>query len=199
MAILAIVMLAGAPFGYYRWQYNENKRLRLVAPGVLYRSGQMTAAGLTQAVRELGIRTIVNVQNEAPDPCLCDGTRESELARQLGVRYAFVAPDLVERRKFPHERPLAIDAFLAIMDDPANHPVLLHCRAGLHRTGVLTALYRIEYDGWTARQAMDELRGNGFGRSQATVRNDYVLEYVVGYQPRRRVSGGVVSGGVVSK
>ena len=61
---------------------------------------------------------------------------ESELCRQLGVRYVFLGPDLVSRKRVPYDRPPAIDRFLTLMDDPETYPVLLHCRAGLHRTYV---------------------------------------------------------------
>jgi protein tyrosine/serine phosphatase len=185
IATVMFAFMVAAPFAYYRCRYNESKRLRIVTPGVLYRGGQMTARGLEETIRQFGIKTIMNVQNEAPDPHLDNGERESELAARWGVRFVFIAPDLIDTRKVPAEQPKAIAAFLEVMDDPANHPVLLHCRAGLHRTGVLAALFRREYEDWSIRQAMDELRDNGFGRSQATVRNDYVLEYVVAYQPRR--------------
>ena len=34
------------------------------------------------------------------------------------------------------------------MDDPDSYPVLIHCNAGLNRTGVMVAVYRMEYQGW---------------------------------------------------
>jgi protein tyrosine/serine phosphatase len=70
------------------------------------------------------------------------------------------------------------------MDDPTNHPVLIHCRAGLHRTGVLTAVYRMEYEGWSTREAFNELKSNGFGDSACTSANEYVSQYVLAYRPR---------------
>jgi hypothetical protein len=75
--------------------------------------------------------------------------KESALCRQLGVRYVHVAPDLLPRRVVPDSRPRAIDRLLAVLDDPTVYPVLIHCRAGLHRTGVMTAVYRMEYEGWS--------------------------------------------------
>jgi protein tyrosine/serine phosphatase len=78
-----------------------------------------------------------------------------------------------------------IDQFLALMDDPSNHPVLLHCKAGLHRTGVLTAVYRMEYDGWDSAAALAELKANGFGDINATAANDYIQQYILNYRPRQ--------------
>ena len=102
----------------------------------------MTAPGFIEAVDRYHFHTIINLQDEFPDPDVALGyfttqtVKESELCRQLGVRYVFLGPDLVSRKRVPYVRPPAIDRFLALMDDPETYPVLLHCRAGLHRTGV---------------------------------------------------------------
>ena len=74
------------------------------------------------------------------------------------------------------------------MDDPANYPVLIHCKAGLHRTGILVAVYRMEYEGWTPQAAIRELKDNGFGEFVCSSANNYVQEYILTYRPRSRKS-----------
>jgi len=188
-------LLTVGTFCYFRYVYTDNKRLRIVEPGVLYRSGQLSADGFTEAVLRHGIRTIVNAQDEWPDPdveknWLCPQTiKESELCRQLGVRYIHLSPDLISRKCIPADRPQAIGQFLAIMDDPANYPVLLHCRAGLHRTGCLVSVYRMEYQGRTPLEAVREMKAHGFGDFFCTSANDYVTQYVLTYQPGLRPPG----------
>jgi tyrosine-protein phosphatase SIW14 len=49
------------------------------------------------------------------------------------------------------------------VNDPARQPVYVHCAAGRHRTGVMTAVYRMECDGWTADQAYTEMKQYKFG------------------------------------
>jgi tyrosine-protein phosphatase SIW14 len=183
-------VVAGLPFLESRVEYAHHKRLREVDPGILYRCGQLTAEGFRDAIARTGARTILNVQNEFPDPVLPltffnhTTVRESALCRDLGVRYAFLEPDLCPNRTDPTARPRVIDEFLALMDDPANRPVLLHCKAGLHRTGVLVAVYRMEYDGWDPLAAVEDLKANGFGDVACTAANDYVQQYVLNYRPR---------------
>jgi tyrosine-protein phosphatase SIW14 len=187
VAGIAALVLA-APVLYYRASYTHAKRLREISPGVLYRSGQMTAAGFLDAVQRYGIRCIINLQDEYPDPELPwhyfgGGTiRESELCRRLGVRYLWMPPDIIPRGKIPAERPAAIDRFLAVLDDPANHPVLIHCRAGLHRTGVMAAVYRMEYQRCSPAEALRDIKANGFGEYACTSANDYIVQYVLSYR-----------------
>lgn len=183
------LLITLVPFVYFRWEYTHSKRLRVVVPGVLYRSGQMTAEGFAEAVQRFKIRTIVNLQDEYPDPDLdinyfgLSTEKESELCKRLGVRYVYDPPNLIARADVPAKRPEAIERFLAVMDDPSNYPVLIHCHAGLHRTGVMTAVYRMEYQGWSMLEAVRDLKLNGFGRVPCSSANDYITQYILTYQP----------------
>src|SRR6266851_5826214 len=183
-----VLILTVVPFFYYRWEYTHSKRLRVVTADRVYRSGQMTASGFEEAVDRYQIRTIINLQDEFTDPDIALGyftrqtIKESELCRQLGVRYVFLGPDLISRKRVPHDRPPAIDRFLALMDDLETYPVLLHCRAGLHRTGVMVAVYRMEYQGWSHEDAFLEMKANGFADWPCTTANDYIAQYIDTFQ-----------------
>lgn len=191
LAIAALVTVP--PYFHFRSVYAYQKRLREVTPGVLVRCGQLTAEGFRDAIREHRIRTVINLQDEYPDPDLDRsyfrrGTvKESELCKRLGVRYVYIAPDLIPRRMVPEHRPAAIDRFLEVMDDPANYPVLIHCRAGLHRTGAMVAVYQMEYLGWGKRDAIDDLKRNGYAEWPCTAANDYITQYVLSYRRGVRV------------
>ncbi len=188
--VAAIVAVIGVlPVVVFRYSYETGKRFREVTPGRVYRSGQMTEPGFAEQIRRHGIRTVINLQDDYPDPDIALHWRggrsvlESEMCNRLGVRYVFIAPDLVSRRDVPARRPEAVERFLAVLDDPASYPVLIHCKAGLHRTGVMVAVYRMEYEGWSREAAMQEILDNGFGRTAGTVANDYIAQYVMAYRP----------------
>jgi protein tyrosine/serine phosphatase len=53
--------------------------------------------------------------------------------------------------------------FLGIVDDAAHQPVYVHCVGGRHRTGVMTAIYRMTNEGWTADKAFAEMKQYKFG------------------------------------
>jgi protein tyrosine/serine phosphatase len=53
--------------------------------------------------------------------------------------------------------------FLRIATTPALQPVLVHCRHGSDRTGMMVAVYRIVVEGWTKAEASDEMIHGGYG------------------------------------
>ena len=71
----------------------------------------------------------------------------------------------------------------------AIRPILLHCKAGLHRTGRLTAIYRIEFHGWSPGEALRELRANGYGYVAASEADDFVVQFIQNYKPRWKIEG----------
>ena len=141
LAVFVVVLVVGPPVIAYRYQYIHAKRFREVTPDRVYRSGQMTAAGFRETIDRYRIKTVINLQHENRDPLLVNhwlgkGTlHESELCKQLGVTYILLTPDLLPPNNRLDLIPPAVDDFLKIMDDESNSPVLLHCKAGLHRTG----------------------------------------------------------------
>jgi tyrosine-protein phosphatase SIW14 len=206
-AIATAVALAivGIPVLRYRVVYDTEKRFREVSPGKFYRCGQLPADSLGKKLREHQIKLVVNLQDEYPDPLLPEGywdkphIPESHVCAEAGAKFVFLSwrgdHGLLPRNEVgPDRHPPVIDDFLKLCDDPSNYPILIHCMAGLHRTGALTAVYRMEYEGWSVADAMRELRANGYGDRKATTANDYIYEYLYLYKPRSRGQGSGVRG-----
>src|SRR5262245_26031019 len=188
----AAALALGPPMALYRAQYIHAKRFREVEQGRLYRSGQMTVAGFRETIDRYHIKTVVNLQHEEPDPLLLEnwlgkGTiRESELCAQLNVNYKLLTPDVLPPGNTVEMEPPVVKDWLAILDDEKNYPILLHCKAGLHRTGRLTAIYRMEYHGWSHGEALRELRANGYGFVMASEADDFVIQFIQNYRPRAK-------------
>jgi protein tyrosine phosphatase (PTP) superfamily phosphohydrolase (DUF442 family) len=183
-AVAAFVI--GVPAAHFRATYAHAKRLRVVTDGKLYRCGQLTADGFRDAVRRYGIKTVVNLQEEARDPLIPErwqakpSVRESEVCAELGVKYVSLDGGVLDDPgQDPGSRPRIIDDFLSVVTDAANQPVLFHCKAGLHRTGLLAAVYRIDQENWSKARAVRELRANGFGTFAATEGNEYIKRFIV--------------------
>jgi len=186
----AVVVL---PLLHHRNVWNHGRRLRVVESGKMYRSGQLTVAGFKDAVEHYKLKSIVNLQDDYPYPNVYNSfwdrstISEKQLCDELGVKYLFISPDLRPRPEVPQKRPRAVEDFLKICDDPSNYPMVIHCRAGLHRTGVLAAIYRMEYQRWSIDESFREMKDHGFGDTACTNANDYVIQYVLNYKPGIRI------------
>src|SRR5258708_34745430 len=99
----------------------------------------------------IGIKTVIDLTQDG-DPA------ESSIVQREGMKF-FRIPMTT------HETPSAakLAQFLTLVNDPANQPVYVHCQGGRHRTGVMTAVYRMTDDGWTADRAFAELKQYKFG------------------------------------
>lgn len=118
---------------------------------------------------KLGIRTVINLTS---DDAAAD---EKAMAQKAGMAY-FQIP--MTTRRAPTSAELT--EFLKIVDDPANQPVYVHCVGGRHRTGVMTAVYRIAQEGWTADRAFKEMKQYKFG---ADFLHPEFKRFVYGYRP----------------
>jgi len=56
-------------------------------------------------------------------------------------------------------------ALRAIKEAEANGPVLMHCKHGSDRTGLMAAMYRVVIQGWSKEDALNEMTLGGFGTS----------------------------------
>ena len=69
--------------------------------------------------------------------------------------------------------------FFEVVLDPARQPVYVHCAFGKDRTGTMCALYRLEVDGWTADEVLQEMQSFGYH----DIYHDLV-NFVKAYKPR---------------
>ena len=142
-----------------------------VRTGCLYRGGQPRGLGMEYLAFQK-IRTLFSLRGLHAD-CAKD---EAVFATRHNMR--FEADSLGGT---PESVDAAVQRFLAVMDDKANWPVLVHCSRGLERSGVLTAVFRIEYDNWDNDQALQEMYRMGLHEGTFPL----VEEYIRSYRPRR--------------
>jgi protein tyrosine/serine phosphatase len=115
-----------------------------------YRGSQPDGRDYTD-LAALGVKTVIDLQ--------ADGLAiERQLVESAGMRF-FRIP--MTTRKAPTGDDLS--QFLQLVNDPANQPVYVHCAGGRHRTGVMTAVYRMTHDGWNSERAFKEMKQYDFG------------------------------------
>ena len=113
-----------------------------------------------------GVKMVIDLAEEG-DPA------EEANAKKAGMQFARIPMTTHEA-----PGPATIAHFLALVNDPANQPVYVHCIGGKHRTGVMTAIYRITGEGWTPLQAFSEMKQYKFG---ADFLHSEFKEFVLGF------------------
>jgi protein tyrosine/serine phosphatase len=100
----------------------------------------------------LGVKSVIDLTDD-------DGmASEPAMVKSAGMK-SFKIP--MSTHVPPTQAQLA--EFMKIVNDPQNQPVYVHCVGGKHRTGVMTAAYRMTNEGWTGDRAFSEMKNYKFG------------------------------------
>lgn len=145
LGLAALAVLVGfcgrIAYKELRW-----KRFGTVVEGRLYRSGQLTSRQFQSAVDDLHLKTVICLNGER-----VDFERAICAKYDVGFYYFPMPAD-------GQGQPEQFAEIHRIVADPRMQPVLIHCNAGVARTGAAIALYRMANDQWTNEQAIEELR-----------------------------------------
>jgi protein tyrosine phosphatase (PTP) superfamily phosphohydrolase (DUF442 family) len=112
----------------------------------LYRSAQPEAEDFAE-IERMGVRTVINLRSDHGD-----ALPTHSLLREVRIPMTAEKPDIAH-----------VESFLKVMANTNHLPVLVHCRRGADRTGLMVASYRIVVQGWDTEKAIDEMRNGGFG------------------------------------
>ncbi len=132
----------------------------------LYRSSQPYAASLHDMVQRYHIKGVVNLQ--------WYGWSDKTYADGLAVQTVHVPFWGLWHPSNMQDRVLV--ALRAIHRLQRKGPVLVHCNFGADRTGVVVAMYRVIYQGWTTKQARDEMQYKPLGAHDNLHFWDFVTE-----------------------
>jgi tyrosine-protein phosphatase SIW14 len=128
----------------------------------LYRGGLLNTTGL-KALAKMGISVVVDTHAN-------DESEEKE-AKKLGMKYVAIPWHC----PWPHDEVFA--KFLKVVHENKGKKIFVHCRLGDDRTGMMVAAYRMAEEGWTADEAMNEMKMFGFTRS-----HHFICPSLAGYE-----------------
>jgi protein tyrosine/serine phosphatase len=148
IAAVAVGLTAASIGGYWGiLQYEGN--LHAVSAGILYRSAQLNKTETRLAAREYGIKSVLNLRGAHAGEGWYDD--EIEAAGELGLAH-FDYP--LSAKRFVSSQEIA-DILEIVRRAPK--PLLIHCKSGADRSGLVAALYRFAETGASAQEADREL------------------------------------------
>jgi protein tyrosine/serine phosphatase len=151
IAVIVLLVLVGT--GKYVYDRHINHNFMTITEGKVYKSGVIPPDEIADYVKKYHIKSIVDLRfpgtgddvNNPEVPAELTAEKEA-VAKIPGVNYFNDGSDQVPKQE-------NLDKFFKIMDNKDNYPVLIHCFHGIGRAQMYSAIYRIEYEGFTNEDA----------------------------------------------
>jgi len=146
LSTLSLSPSLNADLGEIETPRNGTEFVVEVSRGELYRSPQLQAWEFEDSINKYGIRSIISLRGENPNR---KWYREQKaMSERMGVIQVDIPMTADEIPTRPNLLRL-LDAFAQL-----PRPILVHCMAGVDRTGEAVAIYRMEYLGASREQAL---------------------------------------------
>lgn len=177
--------------------YLVNRNFGLLDPAVgreIYRSNRPSPNELAHYQRKYGIKTLLSLNGDQ-NKVFREGIRTRKSAGRVQARFRGPPVNLKDKiqqlginhvvlsmgsTRAPTDEQL-VQAFEVLTND-AMKPILMHCHAGADRTGIIGAIYRMEYMGWDKEAAKAEMRSYMWSAFRGTeIQGAYLDLYQLGY------------------
>lgn len=147
--LVALVFFAIVGLFAYTSTVRITKNFYEVDAGKFYRSAQLTADELQEAIDTYGIKTVISLRGGSPDSYWYND--ELSVLKKNAVEFY---PINLSMDSFPSKGNL--NEILRLFKETPK-PILIHCRSGTDRTGMVTALYLVEEMGKSKDEALKQL------------------------------------------
>jgi len=128
----------------------------------LYRGGLLSGEGL-KALKKVGVNVVIDTH--------ANSKHERHEVEALGMKYVAIPWHC------PWPKDEVFAKFLKVVHENKGKKIFVHCRLGDDRTGMMVAAYRMAEEGWTADEAMNEMRSFGF-----THAHHFICPSLAGYE-----------------
>jgi protein tyrosine phosphatase (PTP) superfamily phosphohydrolase (DUF442 family) len=117
--------------------------------GRFYRSKLLSARRLTFFINKFGLKTVINLCGEEPNRRWWRSERH--VCEKNGVEFYNIS---MSAERLPYKKDV-----LALLDiyNTAPKPIMVHCARGIDRTGEAAALWLLEKQGKSKKEALDQL------------------------------------------
>jgi protein-tyrosine phosphatase len=141
IALLVTVGVVWAGIYYAHWVC-VRRRFVMITPGQLYQSARMEPHRLIRCARRHQIEVVIDFRGPS------EVHAEAQALAAAGIRHINIPvctnPSAEAIRRFVE---------VVLVERNAGRRVLLHCKDGEGRAIAFAAIYRIEFEGWSAQQA----------------------------------------------
>src|SRR5262245_58551806 len=147
VTLVTVLLLAGSASA--QTNVNTHTKIRIKNFGRIndhYYRGAQPEGGDYPDLASFGIKTVIDLTQDGR-------ADEQRLVEHSGMSFYRIPLTTSDR---PSDA--AVMQFLKLVNNPGNWPVYVHCQGGRHRTGVMTAVYRMTQDGWSADRAYEEMK-----------------------------------------
>jgi uncharacterized protein (TIGR01244 family) len=168
---LVLVGLVGVGSCVYRASvFRPAKNFHVVDEGKFYRSAQLRGVEFEEAVKTYGIKTVINLRGER---IACGSDRLGRIAAQEAGLTHIDAP--FESRGAPHKDRIL--RLAKILED-APEPILIHCKSGADRTGLVAGIWLLLQGRPVAEAAAQlSLRHGHVSQSKTGILDAFFAEY----------------------
>ena len=149
LVVSLILFIAFAAFAYRASVFRITKNLSTVDEGKLYRSAQLTTPELEEIIATYHIKTVISLRGAPGRTYFYEP--EADTLQRLNVQFI---PVTLEDEYYPHEKDLK-EIFHQF--DHGQYPILIHCRVGADRTGLVAALYQRAYMNKSLKESRQQL------------------------------------------
>ncbi len=148
--VFGLVLFVGFSLIIYRTSvFRISQNFAVVEDGRLFRSAQLKTNELEEIIKMHGIKTVISLRGWPGKTAYYDA--EAETLARLNTQ--FLALDL-DDKFYPPEKELK-KLFTAF--ENGDYPMLIHCRVGADRTGMVAALYQQVYMKKTVTESLQQL------------------------------------------
>lgn len=153
-----------------------------ITEGEAYRSGQVNKDKLEQYLKEYRIKSVLNLRGENSGADWYEN--EIALCNRLSVRHYDLAMNSTGK-----PNPDVIGTLMTIFRE-APRPILVHCKSGSDRSGLVAALWKVVVDGEPKSIAKKQLsiRYGHFPVGQTAILDDFFEDWDPAAAPRLQVN-----------
>lgn len=152
---------------HYRAKSKDNRwglpiaNLHEVVTAHITRSAAVDASAISGLRGTFGIKTYLDLRSMHDTDSDSRGQNISDAARAFsellnGLRLNGITHERVPMSDRAPTPERAIAEALSLLTDEARHPIHVACIGGVHRTGLIIAMYRTRVQGWTGAAALAE-------------------------------------------